>query len=62
VKTAELSRSGKDQILLTFYAESDCSFEEWSVMQNKQAFSQAFIKELKVHCIISAEAAQPQQN
>jgi exopolyphosphatase/guanosine-5'-triphosphate,3'-diphosphate pyrophosphatase len=57
VRKAELSKSGEDQILLTFFAESDCSFEEWSIIQNKQAFYEAFKKELKVHCITTTEFA-----
>jgi exopolyphosphatase/guanosine-5'-triphosphate,3'-diphosphate pyrophosphatase len=62
VRKAELSRSGEDQIMLTFFAQSDCSFEEWSIIQNKQAFYEAFRKELKVHCITTTEFAQSPQN
>lgn len=58
VKKAEFSKTGKDQVLLTFYADSDCSFEEWSILQNRQAFYESFEKELNVHCVVSAEVTQ----
>ena len=51
VKKAEFVKVNKDQISLTFYSDSDCSFEEWSVIQNRQAFYEAFKKQLEVHCI-----------
>ena len=50
VKRAEFVKVNKDQVSLSFYSDSDCSFEEWSVIQNKQAFYEAFEKELEVHC------------
>ncbi|HVP92544.1 MAG TPA: HD domain-containing protein, partial [Acidobacteriota bacterium] len=59
VKKAEFSKTGIDQILLTFYAESECSLEEWSIIQNKQAFNDAFEKDLIVQCVLSTELAQP---
>ena len=62
VKKTELSRSEENQIVLTFYAESDCSLEEWSIIQNKRAFYEAFKKELKVHSITTTEPAQVLQN
>ena len=43
----------EDQVLLSFYSDSDCSFEEWSIEQNKQAFYDAFDKQLDVHCIVT---------
>ena len=60
VKKTEFSKVGKDQVLLSFYAESDCSLEEWSILQNKQAFYASFEKELNVRCVVT-EPAQLQQ-
>jgi exopolyphosphatase/guanosine-5'-triphosphate,3'-diphosphate pyrophosphatase len=54
VKRAEFVKENKDQVLLSFYSESDCSFEEWSVIQNKQAFYEAFKKQLDVHCTVAS--------
>jgi exopolyphosphatase/guanosine-5'-triphosphate,3'-diphosphate pyrophosphatase len=51
VKKVEFLKSGKDMIRLLFYSESDCSFEEWSIIQNKKAFFAAFDKQLEVKCI-----------
>ena len=51
VKKAEFVRINKDKVLLSFSSESDCSFEEWSIIQNKQAFYEAFEKQLEVHCV-----------
>ena len=53
VKNAEFIKEDKDRILLEFYSDSDCSFEEWSVIQNKQAFYEAFGKQLDVHCEVT---------
>ncbi len=53
VKKAEFTKINKDQVLLTFYSDSDCSFEEWSVIQNRQAFYEAFKKQLDVHCAVT---------
>ncbi len=53
VKKAEFVKVNKDQVSLTFYSDSDCSFEEWSVIQNRQAFYEAFKKQLEVHCIVT---------
>ena len=53
VKKAEFVKVGKDQVMLSFYSDSDCSFEEWSVIQNKQAFYEAFKKQLDVHCVVT---------
>jgi exopolyphosphatase/guanosine-5'-triphosphate,3'-diphosphate pyrophosphatase len=53
VRKAEFIREDKDLILLEFYSDSDCSFEEWSVIQNKQAFYEAFGKQLDVHCEVT---------
>jgi exopolyphosphatase/guanosine-5'-triphosphate,3'-diphosphate pyrophosphatase len=50
VQKAEFSKTGKDQVLLTFYSETDCSLEEWSIEQNSQAFYEAFNKQLRVSC------------
>lgn len=53
VKKAEFVKVNRDQVALEFYSDSDCSFEEWSVIQNKQAFFEAFDKQLNVHCIVT---------
>jgi exopolyphosphatase/guanosine-5'-triphosphate,3'-diphosphate pyrophosphatase len=53
VKKVEFIREDKDRILLEFYSDSDCSFEEWSVIQNRQAFYEAFGKQLDVHCEVT---------
>jgi exopolyphosphatase/guanosine-5'-triphosphate,3'-diphosphate pyrophosphatase len=53
VKKAEFVKTGRNRILLSFYSDSDCSFEEWSIIQNKQAFYQAFEKQLEVHCSVT---------
>jgi exopolyphosphatase/guanosine-5'-triphosphate,3'-diphosphate pyrophosphatase len=52
VKKAEFGKTGKDTIQLTFYSDTDCSLEEWSIVQNRQAFSEAFKMHLDVHCIV----------
>jgi exopolyphosphatase/guanosine-5'-triphosphate,3'-diphosphate pyrophosphatase len=52
VKKAEFCKTGKDTIQLTFYSDTDCSLEEWSIVQNRQAFSEAFKMHLDVHCIV----------
>jgi exopolyphosphatase / guanosine-5'-triphosphate,3'-diphosphate pyrophosphatase len=51
VKKAEFVKVNKDQVLLRFYSDSDCSLEEWSVVQNRQAFYEAFEKQLEAQCI-----------
>jgi exopolyphosphatase/guanosine-5'-triphosphate,3'-diphosphate pyrophosphatase len=53
VKKAEFIVENRDQILLKFYSDSDCSFEEWSVIQNRQAFYEAFEKQLVVQCVVT---------
>ncbi len=53
VSKAEFIKVGKEQVLLSFFSDSDCSFEEWSIIQNKQAFYDAFDKQLDVHCIVT---------
>jgi exopolyphosphatase/guanosine-5'-triphosphate,3'-diphosphate pyrophosphatase len=51
VKKAEFSETEEDSIKLTFYSDTNCSLEEWSIVQNRQAFYDAFEKQLEVHCI-----------
>ncbi len=53
VKKTEFTRISKDHILLSFSSDSDCSFEEWSIIQNRQAFFEAFEKQLDVRCIVT---------
>ena len=53
VNRAIFEKSGKDHILLSFYSESDCSFEEWSIAQNKSAFHDAFARQLDIqYCVV----------
>lgn len=54
VKKAEFIKENKDLVLLSFYSDSDCSFEEWSIIQNQQAFYEAFDKKLDVHCEVTS--------
>jgi exopolyphosphatase/guanosine-5'-triphosphate,3'-diphosphate pyrophosphatase len=51
VRKVELSRKDKDHILLSFYSDIDCSLEEWSIVQNRKAFQEAFGMQLEVECI-----------
>jgi exopolyphosphatase/guanosine-5'-triphosphate,3'-diphosphate pyrophosphatase len=53
VKKAAFLTVNKDHVLLSFYSDSDCSFEEWSIIQNRQAFYEAFGKQLDVRCIVT---------
>jgi exopolyphosphatase/guanosine-5'-triphosphate,3'-diphosphate pyrophosphatase len=53
IKKAEFVKVHKDQVELRFYSDSDCSLEEWSIIQNKQAFYEAFEKDLGAKCIIT---------
>jgi exopolyphosphatase / guanosine-5'-triphosphate,3'-diphosphate pyrophosphatase len=52
VKKAEFIEENNGKILLSFYSDSDCSFEEWSIIQNRQAFQEAFKKDIEVHCTV----------
>lgn len=52
VSRAEFKDGGDGQVLLSFYSESDCSFEAWSISQNKRAFYHAFAKQLDSHCCL----------
>jgi hypothetical protein len=52
VHRAEFVDEG-DQVQLAFYSESDCSFEEWSIAQNKRAFYDAFDRQLDIHCCLN---------
>ena len=54
VERAEFIKINKDQILLSFYSDSDCSLEEWSIIQNRQAFFEAFGKQLDAHCTVTS--------
>jgi hypothetical protein len=56
VKKAEFTRENKDHVLLKFYSDSDCSLEKWSIIQNKQAFSEAFDQELDAVCVVEPKA------
>ncbi|MCW4030164.1 MAG: Ppx/GppA family phosphatase [Candidatus Bathyarchaeota archaeon] len=57
VKKAEFILEDDKSVLLEFYSDSDCSFEEWSIIQNKQAFYEAFKKQLDVHCEVTPSAS-----
>jgi exopolyphosphatase/guanosine-5'-triphosphate,3'-diphosphate pyrophosphatase len=52
VEKAEFIKINKEQILLSFYSDSDCSLEQWSVIQNRQAFFEAFGKQLDAQCTV----------
>lgn len=51
IKRVEFINVGKDRVLLSLFSNSDCSMEEWSVVQNGPAFYGAFGKKLDAHCI-----------
>jgi exopolyphosphatase/guanosine-5'-triphosphate,3'-diphosphate pyrophosphatase len=53
VKNAEFVKVNKDRVLLSFYSDSDCSLEEWSIIQNRQAFYEAFKKQLDAKCTVT---------
>ncbi len=56
VKNVEFVKVNKDQILLSFCSDSDCSLEEWSIIQNRQAFYEAFEKQLEAKCTVTQSA------
>jgi len=51
VKKAEFAKGNKNQVWLRFYSDTDCSLEQLSIIQNKQAFYEAFKKQLEIECI-----------
>jgi exopolyphosphatase/guanosine-5'-triphosphate,3'-diphosphate pyrophosphatase len=53
VKKTEFEKVNGDRVLLSFYSDSDCSLEEWSIIQNRQAFYEAFKKHLDAKCIVT---------
>lgn len=53
VSKAEFVDEGDGRCLLLFYSDSDCSFEEWSIAQNKRAFSDVFERQLDIHCNVA---------
>jgi exopolyphosphatase/guanosine-5'-triphosphate,3'-diphosphate pyrophosphatase len=53
VKKAEFVNANKNQVLLKIYSDTDCSLEEWSITQNRQAFYEAFKKELETQCVVT---------
>jgi exopolyphosphatase/guanosine-5'-triphosphate,3'-diphosphate pyrophosphatase len=53
VKKAEFIKMNKDLVLLEFYSDSDCSLEQWSIIQNRRAFFEAFGKQLDAQCTAS---------
>ncbi len=53
VKKVEFVNESKEQALLRFYSDTDCSLEEWSVNQNRQAFYEAFKRKLQAQCIVT---------
>jgi exopolyphosphatase/guanosine-5'-triphosphate,3'-diphosphate pyrophosphatase len=50
VKQTEFIKVNGDRVLLSFYSDSDCSLEEWSIIQNRRAFYEAFEKHLDAKC------------
>ena len=53
VKKARFTKINENNILLLFYSDTDCSFEEWSIVQNQQAFYEAFEMQLDVRCVVT---------
>lgn len=51
IRKVEFSRATKDRVMLLFYSDIDCSLEEWSIVQNRQAFFAAFGMHLEVECV-----------
>jgi hypothetical protein len=51
IKKVEFINVEKDRVLLSLFSDSDCSMEEWSIVQNSSAFYGAFGKKLDAHCI-----------
>ncbi len=58
VKKVEFKKSGKNKITLVLYADTDCNLEEWSILQNKQAFYESFEEDLDAHCVIKNSIKQ----
>ncbi len=58
VKQAEFVKVNKEQVLLRFYSDSDCSLEQWSILQNRQAFYDAFGKQLDTQCVVTSALTQ----
>ena len=58
VKQVEFVKVSKEQMLLRFYSDSDCSLEQWSILQNRQAFYDAFGKQLEAQCVITTTLPQ----
>jgi exopolyphosphatase/guanosine-5'-triphosphate,3'-diphosphate pyrophosphatase len=56
VRKAEFTDTDNGAVLLSFQSDVDCSLEEWSIIQNRQAFDQAFGKQLEVHCQVMPAA------
>jgi len=56
VRKAEFTDTDNGAILLSFQSDVDCSLEEWSIIQNRQAFDEAFGKQLEVHCEMTPAA------
>lgn len=46
VRKAEFRNIEEDRLLLTLSSDTDCSMEEWSIVQNGPAFYAAFGKKL----------------
>ena len=53
INKAWFSMEEKDRVLLLLSSDTDCSMEEWSVVQNGPAFFAAFGKKIDVHCVKS---------
>jgi hypothetical protein len=54
VSKAEFVDEGDGRCLLSFYSDSDCSFEEWSIAQHKRDFYDVFERQLDIHCNVAA--------
>jgi len=51
IKKVEFAKVGEDYVLLSIFSDSDCSMEEWSIIQNGPAFYGAFGIKLGAHCV-----------
>jgi len=51
IKKVEFFNVEKDHACLSLLSDSDCTMEEWSIIQNSNAFYAAFQKKLDVHCV-----------
>lgn len=61
IKKAEFINVEKDRVLLSLFSDSDCSMEEWSIVQNGPAFYGAFGKKLGAR-YINLQSTNPNED